>query len=242
MAQSNNEFLRALAEAKFSEKDRSVGLLWYMGLENPNVEFSVGELGKILEEAGFAKMNLSRAGRALQQDRRIARGSGEKFKININSRKELGKIFLPLTNSKPVPPSDSILPRAMFDGTRGYIEKVVAQINASYDASLFDCCAVMCRRLLETLIIEVYEHFGIADDLKDTDGNFKMFSGLLACLDNETQFNFGRDTKRGLKRFKDLGDRSAHNRRFNARRNDIDKIQEGLRVASEELLHLAALI
>ena len=37
------------------------------------------------------------------------------------------------------------------------MEKVLSQINGSYDCALFDCTAVMCRRLLETLIIEAYE-------------------------------------------------------------------------------------
>ena len=57
-----------------------------------------------------------------------------------------------------------MLPIDLFDGTRGYIEKVVLQINASFDASLYDCCAVMCRRLLETLIIECYEANGQAEN------------------------------------------------------------------------------
>lgn len=32
------------------------------------------------------------------------------------------------------PPSDSVLPREIFTGTRTYIERVVRQINASYDS------------------------------------------------------------------------------------------------------------
>jgi hypothetical protein len=47
-------------------------------------------------------------------------------------------------------PSDSLLPRELFSNTRGYLEKVVFQINGSYDQGLYDCCAVMCRRLGET--------------------------------------------------------------------------------------------
>jgi hypothetical protein len=42
----------------------------------------------------------------------------------------------------------------------------------SYDATLWDCTAVMCRRLLETSIIEVYEKLGRAPEFKGRDGNF----------------------------------------------------------------------
>jgi hypothetical protein len=71
-----------------------------------------------------------------------------------------------------VKPSDSILPRELFANTRAYIERVVSQINGSYDHGFYDCCAVMCRRLVETLIIEVYESRARARDIKATDDNF----------------------------------------------------------------------
>jgi hypothetical protein len=141
-----------------------------------------------------------------------------------------------------VKPSDSVLPRGLFSGTRGYIEKVVTQINGSYDCGFYDCCAVMCRRLGETLIIETYESQGRASDIKGSDDNFLMLSGLLGVLNKDESIHLGRNAKRGLEGLKDLGDKSAHNRRFNARQPDIDGIKSDLRTAAEELLHLAKLI
>jgi hypothetical protein len=55
----------------------------------------------------------------------------------------------------------------------------------SYDAGLFDCCAVMCRRLLETLIIDFYEAVGRADELKGADNQFMMFGGLLSKIEKD---------------------------------------------------------
>lgn len=136
---------------------------------------------------------------------------------------------------------NGILDPDLFSKTRGYIVKVVAQINLSYDYGLYDCCAVMCRRLLETLIIEVYEYKEIQIEIKDSDNNYLMFSGLLTKIENQTYFHIARNALKGLKDFKTLGDLSAHNRRFNARKTDITPILEGLRIAAEELLHLANL-
>ena len=99
----------------------------------------------------------------------------------------------------------------------------------------------MCRRLLETLIIEVYEAAGRADELKGGDDNFKMFAGLMAHIEADMTMNLGRSAKRGLAGIKALGDSSAHNRRFLARQNDIDRVRDDLRIAAEELLHLAKL-
>jgi hypothetical protein len=141
----------------------------------------------------------------------------------------------------PPPESDSVLPRVLFHGTRGYIERVVKQINRSYDAGLFDCCAVICRRLVETLIIELHEAKGRAGDVKGSDGHFLMLSGLLSVLENDATINLSRSTTQGLKDFKKLGDLCAHNRRFNAESPDIDRVRDGLRVGAQELLHLAGL-
>jgi hypothetical protein len=146
-----------------------------------------------------------------------------------------------MKTSRVIPASDSVLPRELFNGTRTYIERVVRQINASYDSELYDCCAVMCRRIVETLIIEVYEHLDRAGDIKNGDGNFHMLSGLLNVILNDKTINLGRNSKRGLETLKELGDKSAHNRRFTAREADIDGIRTGLRTATEELLHLSGL-
>ena len=135
------------------------------------------------------------------------------------------------------PSVDSVLPNGLFSGTRSYIERVVDQINASYNYGLFDCCAVMCRRLLETLIIETYESKGLGSDIKAPGGHFMMFSGLLSQVESETRFTLERNALAGLKAFKTLGDLSAHNRRFNARQDDIDRIRNDLRVAAEILLY-----
>jgi hypothetical protein len=119
------------------------------------------------------------------------------------------------------------------------LEKVALQLNASYDAQLYDCSAVMCRRILETLLIEVYEHAGRASEIKAPDGNFLMLNGLATYFEKDQKFHPSRNGLQGLRDFKKLGDLSAHNRRFNARKDDIDRIRDGLRVAVEELAHLA---
>jgi hypothetical protein len=194
-----------------------------------------------IEAAGYASQNVSRITESLKNDKRITRGSKGKYRVKITAGENLDTTYMQHVKQRSIPQSDSVLPTDMFKGTRGYIEKVAIQINASYDTSLFDCCAVMCRRLLETLVIEVYEYKGWADDIKGSNSHFMMFSGLLAHIEKEKRFNLGRNSLAGLKNFKKLGDESAHNRRFNAKKSDIDRIRDGMRVATEELLHLANL-
>jgi hypothetical protein len=151
--------------------------------------------------------------------------------------------------SRYVPPSagtrpstQGVIPFALVQGTRGYLERVVNQINGSYEKGWFDGCAVMMRRLMETLIIECFETYGIAQKIKNVQtADFMYLSDLIGHALAETAWNLGRNTKRALPNLKAVGDQSAHSRRYNAHREDIDKLIPDFRTACQELLYLAKL-
>ncbi len=131
--------------------------------------------------------------------------------------------------------------RAIFSGTgRAYIEKIANQINGAYEQGWFDCCAVMIRRLLETLLIEAFEAHGIASKIKKG-GEFVFLRDMIDVTLAENGWNLGRSTKKALPKLKDIGDKSAHSRRFIAVRNDIDDIKADLRGVVQELLLLSRL-
>lgn len=240
------EFLRRVDRKDMGAIDRAVALLWYAGRDDSSAGLSTGQICRAIESAGHAQQNVTRLrvalGRLKAKTIRVP-GKNDCWRLGPHHRAEITPLFSPFVEGPIVPPaSDSVLPRSLFRATRTYIERTVQQINASYDAGLFDCTAVMCRRLLETLIIETYESVGRGEEIKGADGHFQMFAGLLGTLEKDSAFSVSRNGLQGLRDFKKLGDLSAHNRRFNARREDIDRVRDGLRVASEELLHLAKLI
>lgn len=236
------DFLKRLCEQKATAVETAVALLWRHSLNDHNKFIHPKQLADEMESVGFAKQNVSRLGKSLAKDARTAKGSNGTFKIKIHARDELEKRYSILLQSRPIKISDAIIPLELVKGSRRYIEKVTLQLNAGYEGGLYDCCAIMCRRLLETLIIEVYEYLGRAKELEGADGNFFMFSGLLNVLENDSSIKLSRSSMAGLKSFKKLGDLSAHSRRFNATKADIDKISSDVRVSVEELLHLAKLI
>jgi hypothetical protein len=140
------------------------------------------------------------------------------------------------------PRSQSVLPRALFIKTRGYIERVVDQINGCYENGWFDGCAVMMRRLLETLIIESFEACNLTHKIKDQNtGDFLHLSHLISKALQEPSWNLGRNTKRALPSLKSIGDQSAHSRRYNAHREDIDKVTPDFRNVCQEFIYLAKL-
>ena len=72
-------------------------------------------------------------------------------------------------------------------------------------------------------------------------GNFFHLKELVPLTLNEPAWNLGRKCKRLLPRLKDLGDRSAHDRRFNAQRVQIDRLASDLETVVQEFLSLAGL-
>lgn len=130
---------------------------------------------------------------------------------------------------------------AMVRNTRGYIERVSHQINGSYQNAWYDATSVMIRRLIETLIIECYEAHKIERKIKDKDGNYFFLKDLIDMALAEKSWTIGRSVKQVLPKLKDVGDKAAHNRRYNAHREDIDKVIPALRDSIQELLSLAKL-
>jgi hypothetical protein len=96
---------------------------------------------------------------------------------------------------------------------RGYLVAVGRQMNGSYASGWYDSSAVMMRRLLESAIIEAFEARKIDAKIKNPQtGEFLQLTGLVAAALAESTWNLPWNVRKELKRLKDLGHRSAHNR------------------------------
>ena len=137
-------------------------------------------------------------------------------------------------------PSEELLPIDLFQDARDYIRRNVIQINGCYERGWYDPCAVMSRRLIETLIIECFEHHSIEKNIKKSDGNFLALGELITKFLGETTWNLNRKTKSSLPKLKEIGDMSAHNRYYNAYRKDIEKHSEDFRLVVQELLYIGS--
>ena len=92
-------------------------------------------------------------------------------------------------------PNDLVILSSLVRGTRGYIEKIGNQINGTYANGWFDSCAVMIRRLVETLIIESFEKHGLASKIKNSQGDFFYLRDLISQTLNEPSWNLSRNCK-----------------------------------------------
>lgn len=167
--------------------------------------------------------------------------SSEKIKVFISGiEKDCENTLLPPEGGLEAI-GQPIIPFTLVRGTRGYIERITHQINGTYTNGWYDACAVMIRRLIETLIIEAFENHNIANNIKNSTGDFLYLSDMISKTLSEPTWNIGRNVRQALPKLKDIGDKSAHSRRFNAVRNDIDKVNSEIRVVVQEFVYLARL-
>jgi hypothetical protein len=220
--------------------DRALALLWFVGRREQTVGLTAKEIATLIREVGHAEQNASRLDSILAADKRTAAAKGGGWMLRAAARRELDVIYSSYVGPAELPSSDSMVPMVLVIGTRGYIAKVAEQINKSFDAQLYDCCAVMCRRLIETLIIEIYEKHGRAHEIRD--GNqYLGLNDMVSRLESDPSITVSRSAAQTLKGFKAIGDLSAHNRHWNARIGDIEPHRVGFRQLVEELLYRAGM-
>nr|AWM05402.1 hypothetical protein CIT39_02315 [Bradyrhizobium symbiodeficiens] len=131
--------------------------------------------------------------------------------------------------------------KALTSNTRTYILAIAQQINGAYEKGWYDACAVMIRRLIETLIIETFEKHGVAHKIKSPSGDYLFLRDLIAATLQETAWNPSRNLKAALPKLKEVGDKSSHNRFFVAKRGDIQPLIGDIRSVVQELLYQSGL-
>lgn len=136
----------------------------------------------------------------------------------------------------------TVLPDALFDGLPTNVQMLCKQINASYENNLFDCSAVIMRRLLESLLVLSYQKLGIESEIMDKNGNHHItLDKIIKNAEQNTTLSLSANTKKDMALFKDLGNYSAHKIWYNCTQQDIKPHILKYRVIIEELMYKAGI-
>lgn len=201
----------------------------------------IAERKKIIEEDTYRKMYnelLKDWNKFVPLYEELIREHGETIDYNQSLEDKIQELEIQISESTL---TDDFFPFALIEDTRGYLVNVGKQAILCYQNGLFDACLVMTRKLLETLIIECFEKHDLVEEIKNSEGNYFYLSDLISQLLKQSKWTVGRNTQQSLPRIKKFADLSAHNRRFNAKRTDIDSMKDDLRIVIEELIHIAEL-
>ncbi len=238
-----SEFCARLARRNGADSaDLALGVLCWHEERIAGTQMSTWELTRILRSYGLGNPNRATLASKLSKSPLTMTVDG-KFRLRAGAAQTIHQLF---PNAFDPPPPElnlenGYLASAVWTDTRGYLEKVCTQLNGCYQLTFYDAASVMVRRSIETLIIEAYEHLHREAEIRDTDGNYFMLGELVSRSISSSGLALGREAKVALKDIKKLGDRSAHNRRYNAVKADLDEIRSGVRVVVDELINIASL-
>ena len=206
-------------------------------------EFGRDDISEWFADLSLPQPNIARLMKHIQKSRIFVRGKSKGLhKLHAVTLDELQLQYPGLhTRSEEVVSEETVLPQAIYENSRGFIESLAKQINASYEYNIYDGCAVLMRRLIEILLILTYERLNIDGDIRGSDGNYLMLEGIVSNAKSNPKLRLSRDTKEVLEEFRTLGNFSAHKIYYNCRRRDLQRLTTSYRATIEELLYKAGI-
>ena len=134
--------------------------------------------------------------------------------------------------------SGTILPDMLYHGLQSNIQSLCKQINASYEKNLYDCTAVIMRRLLESLLVLCYQNAGIESEIMDKNGLYHItLDKIIKNAEQNKTLALSANMRKEMPLFKDLGNYSAHKIWYNCTQQDIKPHILKYRVIIEELMY-----
>ncbi|MBW8869522.1 MAG: hypothetical protein JF563_01880 [Acidobacteriales bacterium] len=236
---TEEELQRALASANLTAAQKATVILWKEA-QSGSAGMTPYGLSKRMLELRLGNPNRTQLEKDLKRSSDVIK-AGKLFQIKAGRTEYVRSLIRGVEDKPIVDLSSAYIPEEIWKGTRNYIEKIAIQLCGCWEQHFYDAAAVMLRRLAETLIIESYETLGREGEIKDVDDNYFMLGKLVDKACSAGGLNLGREAKTALKEIKEHGDRSAHNRRINAVRPELQDIRTRARTAIEELINIARL-
>lgn len=236
--QTRSDFAKKLSQLALTHEERATAFLWYYRSTQQFEERSAKELSDDMHAEGFPLANPSRLEDDLRKGRTVIRGKRKgTLQIDIRRLDELGERYSPLLSAKAIQIGDAVLPKAWVSGSRPYLEQLVDEINGSYEVGFYNACAVMQRRLMESLILEVYVSAKRHAEVQNG-GVFLSLEKLIAYIRADKTIVISRNSPKTMEQVKELGDTAAHNRTYLTQQVDIDDMKLKYRRLIRELLDL----
>src|SRR5207253_7966022 len=120
------------------------------------------------------------------------RGMGT-VRLRVASKSRLSARYNEIAGTVVAPGTDEqIIPAGLFENTRPHLESLVTQINGTYQHGFYDACAVMCRRLLECLLLLAFERAEKADVIRDGTGEYRAFADIIGLASSNRHIKLTR--------------------------------------------------
>jgi hypothetical protein len=229
--------------SELSELERALHIAFFYFRKANIQEFSAADCAHWLGGLDLARPNTTRLTERLKTSENTVRGGKVGyFRLHRDYQRKMDARFPQLSEkSQDILDHGTVIPPALYENTRGYIQSLAKQINRSYEENIFDGCAVLMRRLEEVLLILSYEHLKIANSIKDSNGHYLLLEGIVSDAAGNSTLNLSRNSRKSIEVFRNLGNYSAHKVTYICKREYIREKIDEYRALIDELLHKAGL-
>ncbi len=236
MPTNEDIYLEKIQSRHNKESTLAAALVWRISNGSPKTDVSIDRIIEIFISSGLkSSVNKTRLIKSLRKEHGILSGTKkDHFRCSLALLDDLEDRFsVDEEHSKPKI-SYSFLEKGTFPESRAYLIRMCDQINGTYQYEFYDGCAVLMRRLMESLLIETFEAKGEANLIKNNDGTYMMLSGIISSL-GPSSIRLARGIDKVIQNIKKVGDNAAHGRTHTTKKNDINDLKIDYRKLISEL-------
>lgn len=235
------QFIEKVKLSAHTEVEKVELLALYKFVCKGEKSFQLIEILSTLRSFGYPVSNVSRLKANLAKSRSFRKVSDGEYILTPATRESLKQVYAAqLESEDEITIENGLLDEALFCRKRGFIDKLIHQINHCYDAHCYDACAVCMRRVFEISLILAYENLGIQNEIKQN-GEYVMLERIVANAVSNPTLGLSR-LKKEYDDIREIGNYAAHRVLYNTRKKDIDDIKRTYRVCLEELYYKAGLL
>lgn len=225
--------------------DQAVLICYYHYKETGESQFEPKGIQALFSDFGFNTINVSRVKKALIEKRkmRTIKGMQSTLEFIPTVLQKLESQYASLWNdTENIESSSELIDEIKFCGKRGYLDRLIKQINHTYSHNCFDACAVLMRRLFEILLVLTYQNAGIEDAISNPDRTHLMLEAIVKDAVQNKALGIPARISKNFDAFREVGNNSAHSITYTAGQKDITDIQRDYRVMMEDLYNRAGLM
>jgi hypothetical protein len=242
MKSSLQSFAEGISKLGLTEVGHAIALLWYFDLQEGKPELRPAFLAELMHDLSLRRqINATRLGRQLLANRAVMRGKEMgTVRLRLASRSRLSLRYDEIAGRVVTPEQGAhIIPAGLFDNTRPHLQTLLVQINGTYQSGFYDACAVMCRRLLNCLLLLAFESAAKGKLIRDASGEYRAFADIIELASSSRHIKLARGAGAVLGKMDYVGDLAAHHPTYTTRQKDIDEQRLALHRVISELIHLA---
>jgi hypothetical protein len=242
MKSSLHSFAEGISKLGLTEVGQAIALLWYFDLQEGKPELRPAFLAELMHDLSLRlQVDGTRLGKQLLANPAVMRGKEMgTVRLRIASRSRLSSRYDEIAGRVVTPEQVAhIIPTELFDNTRPHLQALVVQINGAYQSGFYDACAVMCRRLLNCLLLLAFESAAKGKVIRDASGEYRAFADIIELASSSRHIKLTRGAGAVMGKMDYVGDLAANHPTYTTRQKDIDEQRLAFHRVISELVHLA---